>query len=441
MAKLKENDILLTTGNEQIKILNELGEGGQGIVYRCLFRNGDYAFKWYAHGAGKNAIPFYKNLVRNVNHGAPADTFLWPIAVTPEDNNGCFGYVMALRPSEYKEFGQFLLNRAKFSGFSAIVNTALLIVASFKRLHNNGLSYQDLNDGNFFINPKDGDLLICDNDNVAQNGDNFGIQGKPKYMAPEVVLLTKQPDTYSDRFSLAVILFMLLFRDHPLDGMLDDDDEIDMEENDMNLYCKNPIFIFDKNDSSNRPKPGVNVNAPVFWNAYPDFVKDIFTRAFSKELMKCDGGPERQNRIMEKEWLNCFIKLRESIIVCPKCHEETFFDSKKDECVCINCGARIAKPVYLSFKNKKIPLFANSKIYKYEIEDSDITVSDIKSVAGLVVENKVHPGVFGIKNFSGSIWYRKTPGGKEVVCENGGAVPIAKDNTIKFGSGLEAKIE
>ena len=30
-----------------------------------------------------------------------------------------------------------------------------------------GYSYQDLNDGNFFINPQSGDVLICDNDNVA----------------------------------------------------------------------------------------------------------------------------------------------------------------------------------------------------------------------------------------------------------------------------------
>lgn len=37
-------------------------------------------------------------------------------------------------------------------------------------LHRHGYSYQDLNDGNFFINPESGDVLICDNDNVMPQG-------------------------------------------------------------------------------------------------------------------------------------------------------------------------------------------------------------------------------------------------------------------------------
>lgn len=65
-----------------------------------------------------------------------------------------------------------------------------------------------------------GDLLICDNDNIAPYGTNTGILGKCRYMAPEIVRKEKQPDAQSDRFSLAVILFLLFFNNHPLEGAL-----------------------------------------------------------------------------------------------------------------------------------------------------------------------------------------------------------------------------
>jgi DNA-binding helix-hairpin-helix protein with protein kinase domain len=41
-----------------------------------------------------------------------------------------------------------------------MVNAALNITAGFRALHNKGYSYQDLNDGNFFINPQNGNVLI-----------------------------------------------------------------------------------------------------------------------------------------------------------------------------------------------------------------------------------------------------------------------------------------
>lgn len=39
---------------------------------------------------------------------------------------------MDLRPEQYKELSQFLLNRAKFQSFSALINAAILICTSFK---------------------------------------------------------------------------------------------------------------------------------------------------------------------------------------------------------------------------------------------------------------------------------------------------------------------
>ena len=74
---------------------------------------------------------------------------------------------------------------------------SLDICCAFRALHLKGLSYQDLNDGNFFINGETGRVLICDNDNVAPDGDNTtGIRGKARYMAPEVVSGKKNGGSY-----------------------------------------------------------------------------------------------------------------------------------------------------------------------------------------------------------------------------------------------------
>ena len=447
MGELAKNAIVKTTDGTNIKILDELGRGGQGIVYKVLFNNEQYALKWYWKGLGKERDVFYKNLKHNVDVGSPAKTFLWPLAITDIDSNGCFGYVMELRRPEYVDFPKILCAKVKFSGFEAIVNAALQITTSFKQLHSKGFSYQDLNDGNFFVNPENGDVLICDNDNVAPNGENMGIMGKAGYMAPEILNrdMDNRPDKYSDRFSLAVVLFLLLFRDHPLKGQLEDPDD-PFEENVYEIMCKNPVFIFDDKDFSNRPKPNIHVNAIRFWNIYPPFVQNAFKKAFDKSFMKCDGEG-KQDRLSEAEWCKTFAWLRNSIVKCTNCGKETFFPMKHPEDKCMCCNKTISRPSTIFLKDSfrkdvTIPLQSGSKIYTYEIDSmADFTTDTIDSVVGEVIENKKSKGFYGIKNLSKDTWYRRTPGGKESICSPGDVLLIAKDNTIKFGTKSEGKIQ
>lgn len=322
MARLENNSIVKTVLGESVQVINKLGEGGQGTVYEVKWRDNSYALKWYHRGGGKNADKFYENLKQNVEKGSPASTFLWPLAITEKDNDGCFGYVMKLIPNEYKDFSQFLLNRVKFSNTKAFVNAALLITVSLQFLHNEGLSYQNLNDGNFFINPDDGDILICDNDSVAPDGEHLEYSGVPGFVAPEVLAQNHMPDAFSDRFSLAVILFKLFFKHHPLIGKCNDN-------------CT--TFIFDPNDDSNRPVPGIHNNPLKLWPLFPPFIQDLFIRAFDKSLMKEDGSG-RQNRINENEWLQQLVRLHKSIVLCPHCNNETLYEPNELERPCVNCG-------------------------------------------------------------------------------------------------------
>ena len=434
MSRLTKNQVLNTLDGESIKVINKLGEGGQGIVYEIKYNNKRYALKWYKKAPEKE---FYDNLCENVKRGSPADTFLWPLAITEKDSNGCFGYVMKLCSKKYQPLSQYLLNNVRFKNNSAMINAGTQIAASFRALHNKGDSYQDLNDGNFFIDPETGNILICDNDNVAPNGTNLGILGKPRYMAPEVVCQNHLPDTYSDRFSLAVILFLLFFRGHPLEGMRDN---CDRDDNEKSLFCKMPIFIFDPNDNTNRPNPAVHRNVTKLWNVYPPFVKKMFIRAFDKNLMR-SNGTGRGDRIMEKEWLKMFQKLRQSIVTCPKCGEETFFNMKKENYKCVNCNVNISRPTVLIIRDEIIPLQLGQKLYSWEIDaDKELNIDTVNEAWAQVIENPNKPGVFGLKNISDNTWYRHTPGGKEFVCAPNGQVTIIRTNTIKFGTKGEGTI-
>lgn len=52
--------------------------------------------------------------------------------------------VMKLCPKKYQPLSQYLLNNARFKNLSAMINAGTQITASFRALHNQGDSYQDL---------------------------------------------------------------------------------------------------------------------------------------------------------------------------------------------------------------------------------------------------------------------------------------------------------
>ena len=159
MLELKSGERVNLANAGYVTIIKELGRGGQGIVYLVDLNGEQKALKWYLNPPGE---AFYKNLLNNIRTGAPSEAFLWPEYVTARQK-GSYGYVMALRPKNYYEFGNYLLAKVTFKSFTAMLAAAMKICNGFMMLHRFGYSYQDLNDGNFFIDPYTGDVLICDN--------------------------------------------------------------------------------------------------------------------------------------------------------------------------------------------------------------------------------------------------------------------------------------
>ncbi len=421
-----------TVSGTELEIVQKLGEGGQGVVYKVAYEGKELALKWYFPGKLRDKAAFYANILNNIKQGAPTDAFLWPMEIT-EVFEDSFGYLMELRKSEYKDFSRFLLAKERFASIEAVINAALSITSAFRALHNRGFSYQDLNDGNFFVNPRTGDVLICDNDNVAPYGENLGIAGKCRYMAPEVVCGLKRPDIHTDRFSLAVVLYLLFFLNHPLEGKNTLCPCL-TEELERKFYGTEPVFVWDAKNLSNRPVRGVHSNEIKFWPVFPEFMRNTFEEAFSHTAMV---GDDVEHRVNEKKWQEVFTSLRDVLISCPHCQGETFIHIEDDVSTCLGCGKTIPKFPVLKVKKYNVVMSPGNKLYGcHVIHDSD----DFRAECGEVVVSKSNPSVIGLKNNSSSVWIASLSNGNSRQYANGQVIKIGKGLTIDFGNGNKGEI-
>lgn len=420
MVELKKGDKVSLTNGSQAVIVNELGRGGQGIVYLIEVGGQKMALKWYIN---KPSDWFYKNLEENISKGAPSEAFLWPEYLTMKQQ-GTFGYVMKLRPQGYFEFGQYLLARVQFKSLDAIVNAAMKICEGFKALHLSGLSYQDLNDGNFFIHPETGDVLICDNDNVAPEGENSGILGKARYMAPEVVTGAKMPSKQTDRYSLSVVLFLLFYGNHPLEGARVLACPCMTEKYEKQFYGSDAIFIYDPTNKNNLPVRGVHNNVMRKWPAFPAILREAFLKEFSHECLT-----NQDARCLERDWQKTIQKVRDMLVVCPECNQETFVEDASAP-KCINCGKTFALPGTLKINDRSVLLTPNTKVYIDMDNKPDIQV--------VGVPGDKYP--VQLKNITTNNWTVETPSGKLKAIEPNQCMPVKAGLKVNLMGTVKGEI-
>ena len=441
MVELNIGDTIEMEYGGDAKILKLIGSGGQGNVYLVEFNNTNYALKWYDVGKMRDPQAFRQNLRNNIKDGAPSENFLWPKYMTKEREDGCFGYLMNLRPAEYDSFvsilntykleidrntGRAMKQRVQFLNLYAMVNAVINIVDAFRQLHRAGKSYQDLNDGGFFIDVKTGDVLVCDCDNIAPDGSNFGIGGKPGYMAPEVVRGLTKPNVQTDKYSLAVVLFKLLFRGDPMEGEKVVKDICLTEALELKHYGQQAVFIFDPDNRSNRPVRGIHDNVIKFWQIYPEYIREAFIHSFTVGL----NNPNK--RIIENEWLKLFLRLRSEIISCScgRINFSTMFEEVDEHTLrCRRCNSEFLTMEFSGLKYR-IPLFLGCKFYAC---DTDPNTDDYKTITGIIVENKLKPGVVGIKNMSQNSWRVKMPNEQFYEVAPGRGFPLWNGIVIEFG--------
>jgi serine/threonine protein kinase len=407
-----------------------LGAGGQGEVYKAELGGEAVAVKWFfPHMATPEQLASMQLLVRK---GPPSEHFLYPMEITTAAGVQGFGYIMPLRPKRFKNIVDLMTRRIEPT-FRALATAGLNLSHNYLLLHSQGLCYRDISFGNAFFDPDNGDILIADNDNVSVDGAGvLGVLGTPRFMAPEIVRGEAFPSTQTDLFSLSVLIFYMLMVAHPLEGKK----EAAIKALDLpamtKLYGKEPIFIFDPNDDSNAPVPGIHDNALAFWRIYPQFLRDIFIRAFTIGIRDPKNG-----RVRESEWRGTMVELRDVIFYCPHCSLENFYDSQALKAsggnpgLCWACAAQLRLPPRIRIGKSVVMLNHDTKLFPHHTDDQKLY--DFSAPVAAVAVHPTNPNIWGLKNLSGDKWFITAADGSVKDVEPQRSVTLAVGTKINFG--------
>jgi serine/threonine protein kinase len=406
-----------------------VGEGGQGEVYRAHLPSGtDIAVKWFSMPYVKKRDPrIEQRLTELIDLEMDFEEFIWPFDLSDAPGVPAFGYAMPWCKENFKPVLK-LINEKPQPTFRALAMAGFRLANAFNHLHSDskigGRCYRDISDSNVRVDPVTSHIRILDNDNVDITGTPGPMAGTVSYQAPEIVLKQSFANVYTDLHSLAVILFRLLLVDHPLQGENENRIMGDLVE----LYGRNPVFVFDPNNASNRPIPKIHTTALLFWSIFPKFIKDLFEQAFTAGLR----NPGK--RVVEVQWREALVRFCDSIFECD-CEDgtENFYDlgairSSSGLGTCWNCKKPLAPPPRMVFDENYenvVTLTPKTQLFPHHILK---TMYDFSLPLAQVVGKAE-----GLENLSKQKWVVKTADGSTQEVHPGQVAPLDPHMRIHFG--------
>lgn len=407
-----------------------LGEGGQGWVFEAVAADGArLALKWYKP---KAAVPAqWEALEYLVDRGAPDPRFLWPLdLVRAPGGAGTFGYVMELRPEGFYSLANLLSGRRPDGtpldiGPPIVVTACRQLARSFQRLHAEGLCYRDISLNNVFFSADTGDILVCDVDNVGIDDGTSRVLGTGYFMAPEIVRDRSRrtlPSTATDRHSLAVLLFFMLFGEHPLDGRRSDRG-LRSEQHLLQHFGVEPLFVLDPDDDSNRPLAEDVTRA---WERqYPLLLRRLFTSAFTA------GLHDPASRVVESMWVRALRRLRDAMGTCPACGATVFVDAAQSQQQCWRCESALPPALALDLPGGPVVVSRHCELALGHLTRRQ----DDERVIGRGAVHPHDPRRVGLQNRSETAWQVTTAEGATHTVGPGQVVGLLPDVQLELPQG------
>jgi len=434
---------LATETGEKITVERLYGSGGQGEVYRVRTPHGPRALKWYYP---QLAETLQRRILESlIDRRWSDDRFLWPQAIVtdPHSKQPGFGYLMDVRPSRFHDLPALFRRDKAVSATTlrTLVTVALHIVEAYRTLHSKGIAYRDINWGNIFFDPATGDVLVCDNDNAVVEGETTTVAGTMDFMAPELVRGDRgaRPGIQTDLHSLAVLLFLLLMNHHPFEGARALRIRCMDEAAKRRLFGTDPVFIYDPDDTSNRPDPGEQTTVVETWNVLPQILRSLFIKTFTVGLR------EPSRRVRETQWRDALSKVLDAVTVCGGCGKQNLAEPGGPPPDCWSCGRRVELPVRLRITVRRggfsttrdITLAPQARVYAHHLVD-DPDRHDFTAVVGEVTEHARQRGRFGLTNRTDRAWTMRRPDGSAQAVPPGRTVGLKPGLLLELGGGAEA---
>ena len=431
--------VVTHAGQTPIVVGEYVGAGGQGQVFKATMNGRQMVVKWYLPDYLATDTGMYGRLQRLIAAGPPTDRFLWPVETVAAQGVPAFGYVMPWREERFRPVRDHFSRVVKPS-LSVLATLAMELAWSFRELHSHGFSYRDISYDNCFFDPLHGEVRVCDNDNVDRDGQPGGVLGTPYFMAPELVRGETAHSRNTDLFSLSVLLFYILHVAHPLIGRRIMEVEFPDDDDLRRLLADEPLFVLDPADRRNRPltrgedpqgESGTNVLE--WWPLYPEYIHELFVRAFTVGISNGHTG-----RVQEGEWMSALARFRDSLIACTWCEAENSFqvsvesDAGRPPRPCWRCSHQVPRPLHLETRRSLVTLSPGKPLYGHHLDrGSRFDFSRPQA------EVEAHPGdakKLGLRNLSAVTWTVQKENGEQRPVEPGRLFPLVPGRTVDFGT-------
>lgn len=307
--------------NESYTTGRELGRGGEGCVYE-LQSHRDVVLKLYTEplSAVKQAKLEQMIAMRTT---ALASYAALPTDLVKNSEGDVCGFIMKKLTAYVPLHHVFSpMDRKKMfpdKGYNFLVHVARNLATAFYQLHQAGIIVGDVNEGNILISASGLAAFIdCDSFQIPNGNTYFFCEvGVPRYTPPELLRLKSFErvvrNTNTDNFSLAILLFQLLFLGrHPYAGKHRGAADIDEE-----TAIRQQQFAYSLHNTKKKLSPP---NDSFDINNLPSDIVTLFHRAF-----------ESTDRPSPAEWITALENMLNNIATCPTSKLHTY-PSQLTEC-------------------------------------------------------------------------------------------------------------
>jgi len=355
-CELETGNIIKDIQGREYKIIRKLSEGAQGRIYEVDHNR--IAKVNYVKSDNRDRILKQLNWIMKQNIPDEA-RIAKPLAIL---ENPYTGYIMQKVPEDYESLSKYIKINSKYSfsewfndvtgGLKKRLQIGIQIAKSLRSIHFEGLTYCDLSPNNILVSPTKNSIAIIDVDNLTATGIfSPDILGTPGYIAPELFSDSRQPNSLSDAYSYAVMLFEMLCLGHPLVGDSIIQDTPEAEEDAMK---GNAVYV-------NHPENDTNRNSLVskMMIFLTEKLKELFDRSFNEGLHNPLCRPSL------KDYIDVLEEALDQLIVCknPECGGSYLYNNE-ETVKCPFCKNEVDNVDHLKFYRK-------TNVKGFELIDSD----------------------------------------------------------------------